>query len=329
LHVTLLQLLTRYWRVTVPILLASIVAAVAVQQLMPPNYRAAGSVMLATPAQDPRPMAAPLVQLSETVDELQGLEVRDLLVSGDAAFSAQLLDQTTLIVTAASRNASTAEETVTAAVEWFGASLEERQRSADIAPEDRLSSQLLTPVIQAHRAAVGAYEAEAILWIEGLRSSGDNPYQASPVTARLLAVWLSGDEGREALSEWIGPGADFAVAHDPWGPLPTLDIVTHGRDSDSAVAAFDEIVELLELELNSRQARAQVPIPRRLFIDVLARPEDPVDTRPPLEPLAVLVFLAGLAAAGGTAGYLHTKRSPRDAPTVAVDEPARDVVVGV
>jgi hypothetical protein len=319
-HVSLIALLWRQRRITLPILALTVVASVVAQVTAPPHYRAVGSVVLATSSQDPSRLPESIAQVSDAMAEMQRAEVRDTFLVEDADFSASMLDRTTLVVGASARRADAAEETVTAAVTWLRTAIEERQDLADIPPGDRLEGRLLTPTVVARRTAAGTYAAEAVVWVDGLSGAQQNPYQASPVTTRLLSLSLASTEGRETIATRIGPNITYIVAHDPWGPLPTLDIVTEGPDRRQVIEAFAAITTVLQLELEGRQSRAQVPLAQRIFVDVLAQPATAEDTSPAVSPLAVVVAMLGLALAGGAAAV--RERRANDAPASPSRGPA-------
>jgi hypothetical protein len=91
-------------------------------------------------------------------------------------------------------------------------------------------------------------------------------------------------------------------------------IMTEGRQAEPLLAAFDQIVDVLDLELNGRQARAQVAPSQRTFIDVLARPRELIDDAPTVHPLTMLIAFLGLGAAGG-AGALVRRRKLDEPPS--------------
>jgi hypothetical protein len=317
-HISLVALLVRHRRVTAPILILTLLGVAAAQMLAPSAYRAVGSVVLATPAQDPSRLPASIAQVSDAMTEMQRSDVRDSFLVDDASFSATMLDRTTLALAAEADRPAAAEETVLAAATWLRQEFTDRQETAGIPASDRLEGRLLTPTVVARRAAAGTYTAEAVLWIDGLAGSEENPYQASPVTSRLLTLWLTGTEGRATVEDRIGPNTGYLLVYDPRQSLPSIDIITEGSDAGHVVAAFSEIAAIMQLDLEGRQSRAQVPMAQRIFVDDLARPLVAEDISPAAAPLAVPVFLLGLTCASGTAALLEhrARRAPTSAAAV-------------
>jgi hypothetical protein len=311
-HVPLVRLLVRHPRVTAPILILTLLGVAAAQSLAPSAYRAVGSVVLATPAQDPSRLPASIAQVSDAMTAMQAPDVRESFLVDDASFSANMLDRTTLVLTASADRPAAAEETVLAAATWLGREITDRQDAADIPIGDRLEGRLLTPTVVARRVAAGTYTAEAVLWIDGLGGVEENPYQASAITSRLLALWLTGTEGRATVESRIGSDTEYFIVYDPWEPLPVIDVITEGSDASQVVAAFSEVASVMQLDLEGRQSRAQVPVAQRIFVDELARPMTAEDISPAVAPLAVVVLLLGLASAGGAAALLEqrARRSP-------------------
>jgi hypothetical protein len=313
-HVTLIQLLVQHRRVTVPILILAGGVALLIQVTSVPLFRASGTVMLASPAQDPSRVAESTVHLKRAVAELQGMDAHEDTAVGSAEWTAELSDDSTLHFSATAESRSSAERTVAAAIDRLERDLLDRQQTAGIPDADRLVGRLLTPRVVARQAGDRTYVADAVIWVDGVAGAEENPFTASQPTARLLALTLSAPEGRNAVQERVGSDVQFDLRYDGSGDLPTLDVTTQGGDQDEVVAAFDAITGLLDLELAGRQSRAQVPLSRRIFVDVLARPLVGIDTRPTLEPAAILALLLGVAGAAGAAGLQRRKlrrRNPR------------------
>jgi hypothetical protein len=310
-HASLAALLLRHWRVTAPILLLTAIAFGLVQANAPSTYRASGTVMLATPAQDPSRLPASIIQLSDAIDEMQRFEIRESLAVGDASVSARLVDRTTLVIASSSSNGRDAERSVTEAIRWLQTELTSRQEAGGIAEVDRLTGRLLTPTVVARRLGDDAFAAEAVMWVDGLGGAEENPFQASPATARLLIVALSGVEGRGSIEDRIDPGVNYAISQDATEDLAALVIATQGSDADEILAAFDAIVAVMDLELGGRQARAQVPVARRVFLDVLSRPQVATDESPSVHPVPALIALLGIAAAGGAGAVAHSRERHR------------------
>jgi hypothetical protein len=321
-HVPLTALLFRHRRVTVPILILAMLGAATAQLVAPHTYRAVGSIVLATPTQDPSRLPASIAQVSDAIAEMQRTDVRSGFLAADADFSATLLDRTTLVLTASADGPDVAEQTVLAAASWLGREITARQDDADIPLGDQLEGRLLTPTVVARRNAGSSYTAEAVVWIDGLGGAEENPYQASAVTSRLLTLWLTSVEGRAAVESRIGPDVSYLLVFDPWGPLPSIDIVTEGADAGEVIEAFHEIAAIMQLDLEGRQSRAQVPLARRIFVEELAEPLSVEDVGPALAPFAVVALLMGLASAGGAAALLDRRARQRTSSAAETAWPA-------
>jgi hypothetical protein len=309
-HVSLLSLLLRHWRVTLPILLVAAAASLFVQSTMRPTFSAVGTVMVASPGWDPSRVPESIAHLEAAVSEMQQPDAQSFAV-GNATVSAGLVERTTLVITASATDASAAERTVSGGVTWLRTELSERQASAGIPDPDQLAGRLLTPTVVARSDRAGGYEAEAVVWIDGLGGAEENPFVASKETARLLVSALSSADGERLIEDRIGDGVSFSLFQDRADELPTIIITTAGDDSHEVVTAFDAITSVLDLELTGRQVQAQVGSAQRIFIDVLARPERPTDLSPTVHPLAILIALTGLAAAGGAGGLTQRRQFAR------------------
>jgi hypothetical protein len=310
-HVTLLHLLSRYWRVTVPIMAVAAAGALAVQASAPPDLRAEGAVILASAELDRSRSSESLVHLTRALNDLQREEVAASLTTSDAVLTADLTDRMTLHIGATADRARAAESTVSAAAEWLQNELAERQRQAGISGVDQLAARLLTPTVVGRQGSDGAYVAETVIWIDGLGGAETNPYAPSAQTAQFLALLLSSADGRETVASRVGDGVRFTVRQDPTENLPVLTVTTAGHDAVSLSRAFDEVVAVLNLELEGRQARAQVPPARRIFVEVLARPESALDLSPTVEAPAVMIALSGIVVAGSVAGLLRRRQARR------------------
>jgi hypothetical protein len=263
--------------------------------------------MLASPGFDPSRVPESVAHLEAAISELQRQDAPSFAV-GDATLAAELVERTTLVISASATDASSAERSVSEAVRWLGTELSERQGSAGIPPPDQLAGRLLTPTVVARLDRPNGYEAEAVVWIDGLGGAEENPFVASQETARLLVSALSSANGDRLIEDRIGEGVDFSLYQDRADELPTIIITTAGSDADAVVASFDAIASVLDLELTGRQVRAQVSSAQRIFVDVLARPERPTDLSPTVHPLATLIGLAGVVVAGGAGGLMQRRQ---------------------
>ena len=292
--VALLQMLLRRWYVTLPIVGFCLVVAVACEATRPPELQARGTVLLAGAEIDP--LHAPeTLDVSAVLTALLRPETADALTDSGVAFSARQLDDSRLEVTAVAESQEAAESTVKEAMQWVLSHVDELPDSEDSGAAQRLDTWILTPRVVAQARGDGIFEATGAVWIQ--RPQVDNPYTASEATGRLLAIAVGQDRDGVRVAEQLGDEVSFEIRALPRDAAPLINVTTTAQDEGTALAAFHVVVDAMVEELDSRQARAQVPASERVIIEVLAEPQSAIDvSRPVSRTSAAIVGLGGLLA---------------------------------
>jgi hypothetical protein len=299
----ILRTLLSHWRASVPILLVAVLAGSLVQLRHQPEYVAAGAMLLAPPELSPARSPETVVDIDELVERFE-----TAAADRDGEARARLMDRTTLELTSRTTNAVSTEWSLREAVDWFEDEVAAQQESADVPQRDRLSWRMLTPELRANQQEDGHYVAQAIMWLEGLTGSEENPYVAGGQTAQILRITMTSGEGESLVRELIGPDIDYAIGRPDSRRLPLMPVSTQGRDADSVIAAFDLLIEATEDELNARQARAGVPVSRRVTLDVIVRPMRPESTEEGLSTKTLGTLALGVLLAIAATGLLEVRR---------------------
>ena len=301
--ITLIQIVFRRWYVTVPILLATIGLAAYVQSTIPPEYEARGSVLLEEPRFDPSRLPATFVNAEALVDRFDQGRVGSDRSVGDTEIVPHARDRNTVEITAIGSEPDEVGSSVEGAMDWIVDDVTTLQEEEGIASEERLRASILTPVVTAEEQPGGRYQATGLIVLRDPAAGIDNPFSAGGGTTSLLVAVATSDGGRTRINRATGPDVTFGLATTrDHGAI--INITTTGPEPADVVGAFDVIREALAEDLDTRQARADVPASRRIVINDLARPLSVRDVSPPLNrAVAAIVGVGGLLAIAGAIAF--------------------------
>lgn len=292
---TIIQSVLRRWYIALPILAAAAGAAYYVNSTIPPQFEAQGQVLLAGPDFDPTGLPRTIVDLPEVTGRLTTGDVQREVVADGASLQA-VGGPAELAITIRADSQPAAQATLEAATAWVGETISERQTEAEIAPAEQLrlrrtDDQEIEPIEE------GGVRVSASFALEDPAAGAPNPFGASNTTGRLLIVAVQSDLGRQRMAERTGGGVVFGVSQDARDAAPILSISTMGSDPQAVLEGFQHVTEVLALELDEREARAEVPQTRRTSIEVLAEPRTVQDVSPPLDrTVAAILGLGGFLA---------------------------------
>ena len=326
--ISLMGVVFRRWRVTVPILLLTLGIAVAVQQSTDPVYEAKGSVVVAAPQTNPATAPANVADPAVIARAVRSSEEAAALTSGGSGvqftFDSGLEELLQIVVTGQNPEAvrQAADTLVNLSVELVQA----RQVDAGIAEVERIQA---VPVPDGTRITetdpdgddVPTYTITTDVVFEDPAEGVENPYSASPVTARLLEVATQSDAGRQQVAARTSGEIEYSVVQNENDRAPILEVITSAPTREQALSGFEEVVEVVAEELDRLQERAGVLPSRRLSIEVLAAPQTVRDVSPPISrAVAVTVALGFLLALAGAllAENLAVRRQRREP---SVDDP--------
>jgi hypothetical protein len=294
------------WRISVPILVLTLGFVWVVQANATPRYSASGTVMLSPPSLAPmRTSDAGSIDLEEVMAEFAAASRDEGRISpSGSSVAGHLVDASVIEFSAEGSAALDVERALGEALEWLDLELERRQSLIDVIPADRLQSRLLTPNIVARARPGGGYIGDAIVWVDGIDGPEENPYDPSSTTMRLLTIGLLEGDDRQLIENRIGPETDYTIYQQRADDIAAATILVQGPTRAGVLAAFDEIVTVLDLQLEARQARAGVPPARRIFVDALAPPTQVDDVTPRVQSASVVVLLLGVGLAGGLSALL-------------------------
>jgi hypothetical protein len=308
---TIIATVFRRWYVTVPILALTLVVAYRVQESVPPEFEVGGSVLLEEPRFDPSRLPATTANADVLVQRLINADA-DVTVEG-AELEAQSTDASTIELTATATAAQTAEATVENALEWLRADADGLQEAEGIPVADRVRGLVLTPTITAEPTD-DTFVASGTLFLQDPAADVTNPYRADSQTGRLLREVITSDQARAAIAGRTGSGVQYTVGV-PREAEAILNIGLSGPDPEALLDGFNVVREALNEELDARQARADVPEPRRILVVPLATPQSWTDVSPPLSrAVAAIVGAGGLLALGlaiGMESFLSRRSSRR------------------
>lgn len=312
----LIRVILRRWLIVVPMAAATLVLAFYVQTSVPAELEATGYVRLETRAfagdqgtaqeLDPFALAA---QASEAVDSTVTIDPRGggnyvvTVTGGDSTMAGALMDE---------------------AVVALGASLQSLQDVSEVPEAERAELRRVAPdevMIQDTGTAVAS--ASLFLFVPG--SSSVNPYQPNASTGRLLQVSVSGDTGRRAFFEAMGPDYTFEVGQEARDAAALIQIATIGPDEEGVIESFYQVMHLMQLELDARQDRADVPPAQRLSMTVVDAPVRASDQSAPVNRASAgIVALGGLLTLGVVFGWEARSRRKASRNLAAEDTDAPD-----
>lgn len=294
---TLLGTLVRRWYVVVPTLLMSALAAYLVDTRVPSEFEATGWVLLEAPALNQAGMSsgADILALGDDLaaDPPGGLP-------SDAEFVVQQGDTpASFVVSAAADSASGAEQTVNVITAALQDRLAETQTDAAVDEFARLELRQALPRAIPSEQNDGSFTASMPLDLRDPASGVANPYGPNPGTGRLLQVAIMGDAGRARFSAQFDGGVAYSIDQAARDAAALLQITTTGADPQEVVAAFFTLQQILDADLDDRQARAGVPESRRVRVAPFDTPLRADDVSPPVErATAAVLLLGGLLSIG-------------------------------
>lgn len=292
---TIIQSVLHRWYVAVPVLIVSAAVALQIHSSLPPQFEAQGQVLLTDPDFDPTGLPRAIVDLPEVAGLLTTGVVQREVVADGASLQA-VGGPAELAITIRADSAPAAQATLEAASTWLGETISERQTEAGIDPAEQLRLRLIDER-ETELTEEGAARLTASFGLEDPTAGAPNPFGASNTTGRILIVAVQSDLGRQRVAGRTGAGVDFSVDQDVRDAAPILTITTLGSEPQAVLEAFQDVTEVLAMELAEREARAEVPQTRRTSIEVLADPRSVEDVSPPLDrSVAAILGLGGLLA---------------------------------
>lgn len=291
---TLFGILLRRWYVVVPTLLLTVFAAYMVDTRTPAEYEAVGWVLIETPNLD-QTTSAPADVLA-LADELAD-DPPDGLPRG-AEFVVQAGDTpVSFEVSAAADTPEGAEGAVTGVTAALQERLAESQSTTDESARVELRQTL--PRAIPEQQPDGSFTASMPLELRDPTIGVANPYGANPGTGRLLQVAIMGDSGQARFSEQFDADIQYSVDQASRDTAALLQITTTGANEGEVIAAFFTLQEVLDADLDERQARAGVPPSRRVRVAAFDAPLRATDVSPPVErATAAVLLLGGLLSIG-------------------------------
>lgn len=294
---SLIGILLRRWYVVIPVLLLTVLAAWFVHSRVPPEYEASGWVLLETPNLDATDDPLPDVDVVGIGDALaaepEGLPsgVRFVVQAGGTPGQ--------YVVSVAASTAEAAETTATRVVDHISDEVARIQDDAGVEEASKLQVRLITPSIVPTPEADGSFSAVATMEVRDPAATVENPYGANSGTGRILEVAVNGDSGIQQFLQRMGGDVGYSVAQADRDSAALLQIATFGSDRDAVLEAFDVVRDILNEDLDARQARAAIPESQRITVEVFDPPLRVQDVGPPLDrATAGVLLLGGLAALG-------------------------------
>ncbi len=334
---TLFGILLRRWYVVLPTLLLTGLAAYMVDTRVPPEYEATGWVLIESPTLDQTTGQAGSTDILALGDDLAADPPDGL--PPDAEFVVQAGDTpSSFVVSAAASTAPAAEQTVNLITTALQEGLADQQSVSDVDEATRLELRPALPRAIPSEQADESFTASMPLDLRDPTLGVANPYGPNPGTGRLLQVAITGDAGRATFSEQFDGNVAYSVDQAARDAAALLQIKTTGADRQEVIAAFFTLQQILDADLDERQARAGVPDSRRVRVTPFDAPLQATDISPPVDrATAAVLLLGGLLSIGMGVGANHLlrqravrKRASADVlpqPTREHDHPARTPVV--
>jgi hypothetical protein len=334
--ITIVQAVFRRWYISFPLVAVAAVAAFYIQSNTPPAYQAEGQLLLADPSLDPSGLPASVVDVDEILRLLDEPSVREDLESGDAVYQVEAEDQSTFVVTVSAPGEQTARSTALAIRDWVTDHVESQQAEAGFPDPERLQVRGGERVSVTTDTQTGTGQAGSVITLFDPTAGFVNPYVASIMTVRLLIVAVESDAGRGEVLQRTGTGVGFLLTQSPRDAAPIMGVTTTGSDPSAVLSAFDAVRQVVDVELQQRQDRAEIPLTRRTRVEALATPQRVTDVSPPVERAAAAIFglggLLAVAAAIAVDGIQTRRRSrsspqwpPLDAPLRPYDRSEREI----
>jgi hypothetical protein len=289
---TVLAILRRQWKISVPVLVVTVLAVVALEAVREPEYQAPGSLLLAAPEVDPSFASNRAANLRRTLDRLERPSTQAEIGLEDEALETSLLDATGADIAVRARESREAQQLLQRTLSWIDEDVWARQAEANIDDAERV--RVLTREHPPTRESDGGATAAATVWFEDPSSIAYNPYDASVSTLRLLEIAATSHRGEQELRERLGEGVEVGVTVNLRDLAPMISVTTFGHDPDRTLAGFGEVEAFLKEELEARQARAQVPASLRLWLDPVSQPLEAHRDGRLLGPWSMATILLGI-----------------------------------
>lgn len=297
--VTLIKIMGRRWWVTVPILIATVVAAANVQSDAPREFEVSGTVLIATPDLDSSRLPLTVVDVPSAVAQVSDDETADRAVAADGTDDFQVRRvSSTRVEVRVRASGPAANRTAEFVLDELSTIILDRQEAAELPVDEWLVP--ITEVFEADADVPGQdVDVEipegttlGVLDLYDPAADFENPYGADGDTAQVLRFAAESDLAHQRMMDLIRTeDIEFEVSAE--GGPGILAITALAPTPDGALSLFDGITDFLAEQLDVRQERAGVPTTRKLQIEVLAMPEQVEDVSPPLARLAVAVFTLG------------------------------------
>lgn len=295
---TLLRAAARRWYVVTPILVLTLVLAWMSQSETPPRFQATGSVVLEEPTWDPARLAGTHVTAARLVDEMATTELIDEAASGDTELRTQVPNRATIEVNARGGDPDAVEQSIDEVIDWVQERVPQLQDQVDIPDDEKIQATVENPFLTAVEQPDGTYLATAEIVLADPWAGLENPLGVTGRTSRILVSAVMSDLGRTRVAERTGGTAAYSVSTSET-EVSILEISTIASTPAEAIAAFDDVRDELNSELDRRQERAGVPASWRILVSDLAPPQSAVDVSPPVDRATIGILAAGILLALG------------------------------
>lgn len=242
---TLLRTILRRWLVVVPIILLTAAAAFSVESGIKPEYRMAGTVLLASETgQAPPGVTSVTVVTAPVLAEIlrSAAAVKRMTDAGAVAPYVIEVDPTTSIlrVTATGRDGPPNIRTVEVVLDNLNEELRRLEVTAEVPDRNRATVRVLSRPGDQPGAGLPTASGSAFLVPAGV--GRPNQYAPSAYTGRVLAELMLAAESRRMVSDRAGGPARFTLAAQQRDAAPILSVTARGLDPRVTEATFEAVV---------------------------------------------------------------------------------------
>lgn len=320
----LIPMLLRRWYVVMPALAIVGLTAFLVDRGAPSSFRAMGVVMVVEPEVDPTRSIFRGIDFASVISGATRPSVRESVVDvgGTSDYTVAAVGPRRIQVLATGKLAE-ATSTVEAILRHLARAVDRDQADSGRALDERVRSRLLIDVPSDDAVAAGGTTAPSQAQIVGTLVLQDplddssNPFSAANIT-RLLTATVTSESERERISAQLGEDISYKLSEYDRRAPGMLNLSVSGTEADQSLRAFDVMVDVVNDELEERQVTAAVPVSRRRFLEVLAQPQEALDTSPSWYFPALATLIGGLLIViGGAAaldGRIRARRHSGDEP---------------
>ena len=291
----LFRIVVRQWRVVVPVLVVTGLAAAAVQVASPPEYLATGLFVVEPPelAVSDRP-SVDLLQFAE------GIRLDD--EDERSAFSIGPLGSLSYWIRGNASTPQHAVDNANAVASDLEGRLASYQEDGAVPEAQRASLRVLSPATAAVASSGDTYAATVTVLVDDPSVGSPNPYTPGEETVRLLTLAVGSDANRIRFAQEVDPSVTYGVDQAaPEQGEATIEVFIWGPDPTMVVDGYYSLHELMAQDFRERQEAIGFLPRQQSRLEILDAPTSLSDESPLVSRSAAALVAVGVVVALGLA----------------------------